>query len=88
MVEDVDACKSSADETFWSSFAKRMRCSPTEAEAIIPTQDKPRFHEATVKEWTSILTDKDVTVIGSQTAVEIRRDKPERIISSRYVFWI
>ena len=46
----------------------------------------PRFLEATVKEWESILSTGAVTIISPKQAETIRRDYPDRIIPSRHVF--
>ena len=52
----------------------------------ITPEEWPKFLQATTHEWEAILSTPAVTFISPKAAEVIRRDHPDRIIPSRYVY--
>ena len=53
---------------------------------LIPDSEWPRFLQATVADWTTILNTSAVTIISPSAAKDIRKHLHHRIVPSRHVY--
>ena len=83
----MDICD--VDRTVWATLSQRKQQKALDKEIpfhLIPHDQKGLYHEAIGKEWGSWMQYEAAEPLSVEESEKIRKEKPERILRSRYVF--